>query len=87
MITINKNTATEIPTFFKFSGLLNKILSEEYKVIEVINIVKQNGGLLYAEQMMRKYYEEALDLLSDIDENEAKKSLELLLDYVINRKK
>ncbi len=82
--TLNK---VDKKTKNKIINIIKNHNTDDEKVIEVINIVKQKGGLLYAEKMMRKYYEEALDLLSDIDENEAKKSLELLLDYVINRKK
>jgi geranylgeranyl pyrophosphate synthase len=36
---------------------------------------------------MLKFYNEALEILDDFEDNEAKKSLNLLLDYVINRKK
>ena len=61
--------------------------NDDKKVIEVIDLVKQNGGLKYSEKMMLKYHEEALNLLRDISESDAKKSLVLLLDYVINRKK
>ena len=61
--------------------------NDDRKVIEVIDLVKQNGGLEYSEKMMLKYHEEALVLLRDISESDAKKSLVLLLDYVINRKK
>jgi octaprenyl-diphosphate synthase len=59
----------------------------EKKVGEVIELVKQNGGLDYAKKIMLKFYNEALEILDDFEDNEAKKSLNLLLDYVINRKK
>lgn len=59
----------------------------ENKVGEVIELVKQNGGLDYAKKIMLKFYNEALEILDDFEDNEAKKSLNLLLDYVINRKK
>ena len=59
----------------------------EKKVGEVIKLVKQNGGLDYAKKIMLKFYNEALEILDDFEDNEAKKSLNLLLDYVINRKK
>ena len=59
----------------------------EKKVGEVIELVKQNGGLDYAKKIMLKFYNEALEILDDFEDNEAKKSLQLLLDYVINRKK
>ena len=57
------------------------------KVAELINLVKQNGGLEYAEKVMIEYQKEALDILSEFPENKSKKSLEKLVDYVINRKR
>ena len=59
----------------------------EKKVGEVIELVKQNGGLDYAKKIMLKFYNEAIEILGDFEDNEAKTSLQLLLDYVINRKK
>ena len=59
----------------------------EKKVAEVIELVKQNGGLNYAKKIMIEFYTEALEILDDFEDNEAKRSLQLLLDYVINRKK
>jgi octaprenyl-diphosphate synthase len=57
------------------------------KVEEVISLVKQNGGLEYAERIMRNYHNDALEILENFKDNDAKKSLQLLLDYVVNRKK
>ena len=59
----------------------------EKKVAEVIELVKQNGGLNYAKKIMIEFYTGALEILDDFEDNEAKRSLQLLLDYVINRKK
>ena len=59
----------------------------EKKVAEVITLVKKNGGLGYAERIMRNYHKEAVNILNDFENNQANKSLQLLLDYVINRKK
>ena len=57
------------------------------KVAELIELVKENGGLNYAENVMIEYRNEALEILNQFDDNEAKRSLELLLNYVVNRKK
>ena len=57
------------------------------KVNQLISIVTKNGGVAYAEQKMHDYHDEALKILKCFKDNEAKKSLILLLDYVINRKK
>ena len=57
------------------------------KVAELIELVKENGGLSYAEDVMIEYRNEALEILNQFDDNEARRSLELLLNYVVNRKK
>ncbi len=57
------------------------------KVEEVISLVKQNGGLKYAEKIMHNYHNDALEILANFKDNDAKKSLQLLLNYVVNRKK
>ncbi len=74
--------------------LKNKIINivknhhkDDKKVAEVISIVKEKGGLEYAEKVMHNYHNDALNILKPFHENDAKKSLQLLLDYVVNRKK
>jgi len=57
------------------------------KVEEIISLVKQNGGLEYAEKIMHRYHGAALEILGNFKDNDAKKSLQLLLNYVVNRKK
>jgi octaprenyl-diphosphate synthase len=60
---------------------------DDKKVAEVIALVKENGGLEYATIRMQEYHNTALELLTEFDDNQAKQSLILLLDYVVNRKK
>ena len=60
---------------------------DDKKVAEVIALVKENGGLEYAKKIMNSYHKSALDILTAFEDNQAKKSLILLLDYVVNRKK
>ena len=50
-------------------------------------LVKDTGGLKYASEIMKNYQKEALTILSEFPDSKAKSSLELLVDYVINRKK
>ena len=57
------------------------------KIDELIKIVKQSGGVKYTREMIKKYYGEAVEILNEFPENEAKKSLILLLEFVIKRKK
>jgi octaprenyl-diphosphate synthase len=57
------------------------------KVNEVIEIVKQNGGIQYAEKMMKKYYEEAMNMLDVFPDSSYKSSLQNLVVYTIERNK
>ena len=57
------------------------------KVQQIINLVKENKGLEFAENKMIDLYNEAIKLLSDFEENDAKQSLIQLVNYVIKRKR
>ncbi|MGY8931294.1 MAG: polyprenyl synthetase family protein [Flavobacteriales bacterium] len=57
------------------------------KVEEIIKLVKSNNGLDYAERKMNLYYQQALNILEEFPNNEAKNSLIKLLEYVIKREK
>ncbi|NND64282.1 MAG: polyprenyl synthetase family protein [Flavobacteriaceae bacterium] len=60
---------------------------DKQRVKEVIQFVKDNGGLDYAINKMKLYQEEALKLLSKYPSSPYKESLELMVNYVIERKK
>ena len=57
------------------------------RVKEVIAFVKEKGGLSYAETKMHQFKEEALQLLSTYPSSPYKSSLELMVSYVVDRKK
>ncbi|MDO5979640.1 polyprenyl synthetase family protein [Flavivirga spongiicola] len=57
------------------------------RVKEVIAFVKGNGGLDYAIKKMKAFQEEALQILQTYPESDYKNSLELMVNYVIDRKK
>lgn len=57
------------------------------KVQEVIDFVKQSGGIEYATQVMNRYHEEAQKILCQFPESDFKKSLARLVEYTIVRKK
>lgn len=57
------------------------------RVKEVIDFVKQNNGLEYAEHKMKEFQKEALQLLEIYPQSDYKDSLELMVNYVIDRKK
>ena len=57
------------------------------RVKEIVAFVKMNGGLDYATTKMKQFQEEALQLLKTYPESEYRNSLELMVNYVIDRKK
>src|SRR5690554_5776019 len=57
------------------------------RVKEVIAFVKQNGGLDYAVSKMKEFQQEALQILEIYPKTTFKSSLELMVNYVIDRKK
>jgi len=70
--------------------LINSIKNhnkDRKRVKEVIAFVKQNGGLEYAVNKMKEYQVEALKMLQNYPDSEYKSSLELMVNYVIERKK
>ena len=60
---------------------------DEKKVAEIVKIVEENGGIKYAKEKMALYHKEALEILNEFEDTQANKSLRLLLDYVVNRKR
>ena len=61
--------------------------NDKKRVREIIQYVKDNGGIEYTQQMMKKYSQEALDILHEFPENEYRNSLETLVKYVMEREK
>ncbi len=60
---------------------------DKKRVKEVIAFVKEKGGLDYAVTKMLQYRDEALELLSTYPDSEYKSALELMVNYVVDRKK
>lgn len=72
------------------SWLINSIKNhnrDKKRVKEVIAFVKANNGLDYAVNKMKQFQAEALDLLQSYPASEFKSALELMVNYVIERKK
>ena len=57
------------------------------RVKEVIDFVKENGGLEYAISVMHDFKKKALAILSEYPDSDYRASLELMVNYVIDRKK
>ena len=74
----------------EINWLINSIKNhnrDKKRVKEVIAFVKQNGGLEYAVKKMKAYQMEALQMLQQYPKSEYRASLELMVNYVIERKK
>ncbi|MGM0932772.1 MAG: polyprenyl synthetase family protein [Bacteroidota bacterium] len=72
------------------SWLINSVKNhnkDKKRVKEVIEFVKMKGGLDYAENKMMEFQREALSILEDYPDSTYKDSLELMVNYVIERKK
>ncbi len=61
--------------------------TDKVKVNELIHFVKEKGGLDYAVSKMKEYQKMALAILQKYPDSTYKESLELMVNYVIERKK
>ena len=61
--------------------------TDKIRVKELIQFVKSKGGLEYAVTKMKEYKTKALFILEKYPDSPYKKSLELMVNYVIDRKK
>ncbi len=80
--TLNTTTAE------KKKWLINSVKrhnTNKKRVREVIEFVKQNGGIEYTKKMMHQYSNEALNILKEFPDNECRQSLELMVQYVMDR--
>lgn len=72
------------------SWLINSIKNhnkDKKRVKEVIVFVINKGGLDYAVKKMKEFQQEALQILKTYPESKYRDSLELMVNYVIDRKK
>ena len=60
---------------------------ESENFIKVLEVVKNEGGLNYAEKIMNQYKDEAKKILDSFKNSDEKKSLQALLNYMVKRKK
>ncbi|WP_431610334.1 polyprenyl synthetase family protein [Chryseobacterium sp. 'Rf worker isolate 10'] len=56
------------------------------RVKELIEFVKSSGGLEYSITVMKDFLQKAKNILNEFPDSEARKSLHIMLDYVIERK-
>jgi octaprenyl-diphosphate synthase len=70
----------------KIIGIVKNDSENSKKVTYVIDFVKKSGGIEYANQKMRGYHAEALQVLNTFPASEYKTSLEDLVQFTIERK-
>lgn len=78
-------TASETDRKYYFTTI-KRYNTDSKRVKELIDFVKKSGGLDYAIEKMKAYQQKAKDILNEFPDSEARESLHLMLDYVIERK-
>jgi octaprenyl-diphosphate synthase len=69
----------------KIKTILKSSKKRSVRSREVIDFVRQKGGLDYAAQVAEGFADKALESISHFPENDAKRSLQLLVDFVMKR--
>ncbi len=67
--------------------IVKKYHKDKKKVRELIEFVKNHGGIEYTQNKMMEYKNKALKILEKYPDNKAKESLKLMVNYVVERKK
>lgn len=80
------NTVSKKEKDWLINSIKNKN-TDKKRVKEVIAFVKDNGGLDYAISKMKALQQEALEILMTYPQSVYRDSLELMVNYVIDRKK
>jgi octaprenyl-diphosphate synthase len=71
----------------RITGIVRNHSDNSKKVAEVIAFVKQSGGLEYAQEVMKKYYDEAMEILDTFEDSVYRNSLSQLVQFTIERTK
>lgn len=78
-------TASEKDRKYYFNTI-KRYNNDQKRVKELVTFVKNSGGLEYAVSVMKDFQQKAKDILNEFPDSEAKQSLHIMLDYVIERK-
>ncbi|PID89681.1 MAG: polyprenyl synthetase [Bacteroidia bacterium] len=84
LYVLNKASKSEKKKILRTVRVHNK---NRKKVNELVNFVRENGGIAYAESKMNEYKNMALNILRDFPDNQAKESLRNFIEYTSTRKK
>lgn len=66
--------------------LINKKSSNRLTYKKVYDFVHENGGLEYARELMYKYRDKALEIIQILPPSDSLKSLQLLVNFIVERK-
>lgn len=69
-----------------FFNTIKRYNNDQKRVKELIAFVKTSGGLEYAITKMKDFQQKAKSILDEFPDSEVKRSLHMMLDYVIERK-
>lgn len=78
---------TDRPTRRRIINIVKNESEKTEKVAEVIQFVRQSGGLEYAREAMYRFRQEALDLLHQVPDSEARQALHDLVMFVTERER
>lgn len=71
----------------KMISLVKNHNDDPKKIAEIIKFVNETGGLQYAETQMKKYQDEAFQILNTFPDSESRRSLEQLVRFTTERNK
>lgn len=69
-----------------YFNTIKRYNNDQKRVKELISFVKSSGGLEYAITVMKDFQQKAKDILNEFPDSEVRRSLHMMLDYVIERK-
>ncbi len=71
----------------KWLSTIRRYHKNDKKVAEILDFVRQNGGIEYTYDKMIEYKDKALSVLDKFDDSEAKEAMKHLVQFTIERKK
>ncbi len=71
----------------RMTEIINQKDFTEENIAALISFAKECGGIDYAEARMKTYHDRAKMLLNQLPPSEAREALEMLADYIVERKK
>jgi octaprenyl-diphosphate synthase len=70
----------------KLRSLMQSKSTSKEDINLVFELVKEGGGLEYSQKKMDEFIQKSLSILNEFPQNEASKSLEQLIHYLIDRR-